>query len=347
LSLTYLREQQVLAWARHDLYDGLVESCCSIPDDSNNEDAVYFVVKRDGGKYIEKLSQRLVLADKTKEVLVSGTTELRQYDSTNEVKILDSSLSYDGRYSISDSITVSDNSGWTTDDTVNLLIAGDTFEVADVGNQIHVYLGTGGVCKFNITAYVDANNVTAMPVNMDVPIEIQDIATSDFGYAVDTVTGLWHLEGEAVSVFADGYVKHSARNTSYATKTVANGSITLDDFYVLIHVGKPIRAEMQTLNIDTVQGETLIDKKINIQKVTFFLNKTRGLFVGKDENSDLVELKSRNSESYSSSAAPKNGEADVIIESTWSSAGSVFVRQDDPLPANILSIHVSGYIPTR
>ena len=60
LGLTYIPEQQVYAWHRHDTDGGVFESVCSVPE--GNEDAVYFVVKRtiDGNdvRYIERLANR-------------------------------------------------------------------------------------------------------------------------------------------------------------------------------------------------------------------------------------------------------------------------------------------------
>lgn len=43
LSLTYVPDQEVLAWARHDT-QGLFKSICSVPED--NEDAIYTIVER-------------------------------------------------------------------------------------------------------------------------------------------------------------------------------------------------------------------------------------------------------------------------------------------------------------
>lgn len=60
LTLSYLREHQVIAWARHDT-DGTFESVCTIPD--GDEDAVFFVVRRtvDGEprRFVERLARRV------------------------------------------------------------------------------------------------------------------------------------------------------------------------------------------------------------------------------------------------------------------------------------------------
>ena len=56
LSMTYMKEQDVVAWSWHET-DGLVESICTIPGEGQND--LYLVVNRDGERFIEKLSRRL------------------------------------------------------------------------------------------------------------------------------------------------------------------------------------------------------------------------------------------------------------------------------------------------
>jgi hypothetical protein len=59
LSLTFMPEQKVIAWARHELAGGgLVESICSIPE--GEEDAVYLIVNRGGVRNFERLASRQV-----------------------------------------------------------------------------------------------------------------------------------------------------------------------------------------------------------------------------------------------------------------------------------------------
>jgi hypothetical protein len=60
LSMTYMREQEVVAWSWHDTNDGddLFESVCSIR--GTGYDEVWFIVNRNGTRYIERLKQRMV-----------------------------------------------------------------------------------------------------------------------------------------------------------------------------------------------------------------------------------------------------------------------------------------------
>lgn len=64
LGLTYLREQEVFAWHRHDT-DGLFESVCTIPGQERDE--AWFIVNRTVGgqirRYVERLSDRLPTSD--------------------------------------------------------------------------------------------------------------------------------------------------------------------------------------------------------------------------------------------------------------------------------------------
>jgi hypothetical protein len=79
LGLTYMREQQVFGWHRHDT-DGTVESVSCVRETFNgvDEDAVYLVVNRSTGRFIERMNTRLVI-DITKAWFVDcGAT---QYDA--------------------------------------------------------------------------------------------------------------------------------------------------------------------------------------------------------------------------------------------------------------------------
>ena len=78
LSLTYVREQQVFAWARHDV-GGKVLDVETIPDDV--EDAVYIVVERVIGSSTVYMSERITHRDDTPE---------------EEWQFADSSLVYEG-----------------------------------------------------------------------------------------------------------------------------------------------------------------------------------------------------------------------------------------------------------
>lgn len=57
LSLTYMREQEMLAWSLHDT-DGLFESVSVIPNSTLGINEVWFVVNRGGVRFIERMAKR-------------------------------------------------------------------------------------------------------------------------------------------------------------------------------------------------------------------------------------------------------------------------------------------------
>lgn len=335
LGLTYLREHEIWGWHRHDFEGGLVESVCSIPED--NEDALYVVVKRtiNGStkRYIERFSTRVI-------------------SDIKDAIFLDSALTYDGRHTGSTTMTLSGGTNWTYDETITLTASASTFTSADVGNEIHLTGSDGTIIRFAIAAYSSATVVTGTP-NKTVPAGMRSIAITTWARAVDEVTGLWHLEGESVSITGDGFVVASPNNAAYNAVTVANGTATLDRCYSVIHVGLPYTSDLETLDIDTVQGETISDKSKLVNKVTVFVEKSRGGFVGAKPPTDddvdplegLTEFKERNSENYDEPIELLTGTKDVTIRSEWNSNGRIFIRQVDPLPLSILAVVPAGLFP--
>jgi hypothetical protein len=339
LGLTYVKDQQMLAWHKHDT-DGLIENVCVVPE--GDEDVLYWVVKRtvDGTvrRYIERMNTRFV--DET---------------AVEDVTILDSYLSYDGRNTGATTMTLS-GSGWTYQDTLTLTASASYFQSndPDLGNEIHLVGSDGTKIRCKITAYTSPTVVSVTP-HKTVPVSMQAVAITSWSKAINQVYGLWHLEGEYVSVFADGFVVSNPNNSSYVPLQVIAGNVLLSEYYSVIHIGLPITSDIETLNIDSPQGETISDKHMIVNGVSLFVEKTRGLWVGgsppPDESTDflggLTELKVRSNESYDEPVALTTGVLDVNIESTWNSNGRVFIRNTDPVPASILAIAPAGLFPFR
>lgn len=340
LGLTYLREHQIWAWHKHDFPNGQVETICVVPE--GNEDAVYLGIKRtiDGltVRYVERMTDRLI----------NENTDIK------DKIFMDSTLTYDGRNTSATTMTLSGGTTWDHFETLTLTASAGYFVSGDVGNQIHITLTDGSVLRCTIVGYT-STTVVSVQSHKIVPASIRNTATTNWSKAVDEVSGLDHLEGESVSVFADGFVVANPNNDSYDSISVSSGSITLDKSYTVIHVGIPYLSDIETLDIDTVNSETLADKKKIITNVSIYVNKSRGVWVGPkpptddsiDPLEDLTEMKLRKYEGYD---APPNLLTEVIsvnIKSEWNSSGRVFVRQVDPLPLEVLSIIPSGMIPFR
>lgn len=336
LGLTYDKEQEMLAWHRHDFDGGTVENVCVVPE--GDEDVLYVVVKRTinsrSVKYVERLTSRHI-------------TDI--FDA----KFMDSNLSYDGRNTTaSHTMTLSGGTDWDHDETLTLTSSTSYFASTDVGNAIHMFDSDGTVVRCAIEAYTSGTVVTVRP-HTTVPSGLRSTATSTWTKAVDSISGLWHLEGESVSILGDGNVVANPKNDAYDTVTVTSGTITLDQPYGVIHIGLPYITDLQTLNIDTPQGEPIGDKNKIVNEVNVFVESTRGVWAGaKPPTSDttdplenLIEYKARQFEAYDDPVTLKTGVMDILIKSEWNDNGRVFIRQIDPLPMTVLSIMPAGLFP--
>lgn len=150
------------------------------------------------------------------------------------------------------------------------------------------------------------------------------------GPANDTISGLWHLEGETVSVLGDGAV--------FPPKVVVGGSITLEEPVSKAQIGLPIISELQTLPL-SVEGLATGGPSFvkNVTKAYLRVYRSSGVFVGPDV-AHLTEHKQRTEEPYGSAPALTSGEIEISITPTWSKDGSIYIRQTAPLPLTIQTI---------
>lgn len=336
LGCTIVREQEILAWHRHD-FDGTVEQVCCVPE--GNEDAVYLIIKRT----INSVTKRYIERMKT-----------RQISDISDSVFVDCSLSYDGRNTTATTMTLSGGTTWAYDETLTLTASSAFFSSSDVGNEIQLTGSDGTVIRFRIYGYTSTTIVTGRP-HATVPVVMRSVAITTWTKAVDDLTNLWHLEGKAISVVGDGFVVASPNNSAYATLTVTNGAVTLPRPYGVIHAGLPYISDLQTLSIDTAQGETVMDKKKLIGKVVLSVQQTRGLWVGSKPPSDdavnpLEGLREQQAHDDTNYDVPVDLVTDVVdlnIQTDWDSSGSIFVRQVDPIPATILAAVPVGLVPIR
>lgn len=329
LSLTYIKEQKMLAWAQHDT-DGFFESVTIIPE--GNEDVPYFIVKRTINgvtkRYVEKFNSRYI----------SDITDLKLMDCNKTWTSPTTAIN----------MTISGGTLWTAYETLTLTAASAYFTALSVGLDLHFTEANGDKFIFTVGTYSSTTVVTGT-VSRTVPAAFQSVATMLWQEARKTFTGLLHLEGKAVSVFGDGMVVASPNNASYDTVTVAGGAITLDQSFVKAHIGLPVTADIETLDIDSV-NTVLLDESAIVNSLTLFVEESRGIFAGPkpptndsvDPLEGLTEFKIREITEYEENIELKTGTIDVNIKGIWSEGGRVFIRQVDPLPMTILAISPSG-----
>ncbi len=106
---------------------------------------------------------------------------------------------------------------------------------------------------------------------------------SGLGYdssATASFSGLDHLEGESVVVWADGIVQES--------ETVSSGAITIDVASARVITGLPFTAKLETFPIRIDPQDMAMNKKIKRLWVDFY--KTGDLKFGNGAGSDLTEV---------------------------------------------------------
>lgn len=152
------------------------------------------------------------------------------------------------------------------------------------------------------------------------------------GSAVTTISGLDHLEGETVTILANG--------ATHADKTVSSGAVTLDRSATKVHIGLPYTSTLQTMRAESGgEGGTSQSKDKRIHEVTLRLHETVGVEVGPNLN-DMERIPFRSSAASMDAAVPLfTGDKQVEFRDDFNTDGFVFVRQTQPLPLTVISIY--------
>nr|DAE22222.1 MAG TPA: stabilization protein [Podoviridae sp. cta463] len=158
-----------------------------------------------------------------------------------------------------------------------------------------------------------------------------DCAGTYRGEAKTEITGLTWLEGETVSILADGAVEPQ--------QVVKDGKITLTYPAEIVHVGLPFTADMKTLPVAMAlqDGSYGSGHKKNVREVFFRVVNSSGTQAGPSFEK-LSEYPSRSTEFAGNVPDPITDEIGFQIQPQWSQSGQVCVRQKYPLPLRIVSM---------
>lgn len=327
LSLTYLKEQDVYGWARHDT-NGLFVSVCGVTEPP--VDALYTV------------AQRTVRGT---QVYYAERMNDREWLDVEDCFCVDSGLIWP-MPAPNATLTAGQAAVGTG---VHFTTSASVFTADMVGNVIRMGGGKATVTAFNsdtdVTATITAaitSTVPNDPNNRPIPA-----ASGDWTITPTTtvVTGLGHLEGLTVAILADGSV--------VANQVITNGSITLPEACSAITIGLPYLPQVQSLYLEppntphTTQG-----KRKNIYSVTARVSSSRGISVGTNQPdsstqpndatvawTNMKEVKERTALIVPGTAIPlKTGDEYILVPGDWDTHGQVAFQQNYPLPMNILAV---------
>lgn len=311
LSMTYMPEQDIVGWARHDT-DGAFESVAVVSE--GIEDVLYAAVRRTIGGATKRYIERM---------------ETRNIADIREAFFVDSGLSYDGRNTTVTTVTLSGGTNWDHRETLTATASSAIFTgTSDLGDMITFEASDGQYYKLRITEYVSPTVVNGI-LNREIPAAYRNTARSDWAFSRNSFLGLAHLEGKTVSILSDGNVE--------AQKVVTGGTVTLENPGFLVTIGLPIVADLQTLRLTLQTPETVMDKRKNITGVGLLVSEARSVWAGRDFD-HLYESKPRSTEGYDQPPGLLTGLVNIGIKTEWDDQGSVCIRQTDPLPITVMAI---------
>jgi hypothetical protein len=198
-------------------------------------------------------------------------------------------------------------------------------------NQDNLYMVVKRTINGATRRYVEI--LSAIDFGTDIKDAIfVDSSLTYSGSSTSSLSGLDHLEGQAVSILEEG--------AAHPDKTVASGSITTDRATTKAQVGLSYTSTLKTVRLEagsasgTAQGKI---KKIHSVVVRFF--RTVGASVGTNlDNTDTIPF--RDSSDPTDTAVPLfTGDKTIEAQPSWDTEGSIVVKQTQPLPMTIVGIY--------
>lgn len=248
----FRREEEIVAWSTFRSEAGFIEDVCVFPE--NDVDAVYFIVRRRiGGNYvrmIERLGNELTINDE----------DLVHLDSMLETDIErpDAILTFDE---------------WEAQQTVTVMASESVFTAlhenqilwADKGRiRLDTYVGpfemTGTILN-SMAGEQDPDDEDAI-----LPVAVPPL---QWGIApqVTSVTGLDHLEGETVRIWAD--------KANFGTAVVTGGAVSLPQAASRVFVGLRVISRWMGLKLAfAAQKGTAVNQIKQVSHLGFVLTRT-------------------------------------------------------------------------
>lgn len=151
------------------------------------------------------------------------------------------------------------------------------------------------------------------------------------GAATDTLTGLDHLEGETVTILADG--------AWHPTRVVTSGEITLEREVTKAQVGLGYESTIKKTKHEGGSATgTALGKKKRLSKMTLHLYKTIGAQVGVDiDNLDTVPFRT-GSDPMDNPPPLFTGDKTIEVPGGYNTEGNIIVKQALPMPLTVLGL---------
>jgi hypothetical protein len=310
LCCTFVLEHELVAWSRHEIAGGTVESIASIPE--GTEDAIYMIVRRNGLSYLERLNTRVV-------------TDIR------EGIFLDGSVSFDGRNTDEDFTTTvvgtGGSLGQTPGDEVSVTFVGESVAGQNLNQTIRVYSDDESE-SFDVllTSHTGASVyvgelTTAMLADLD------GVATYHWAVCVSSVAiPSYGTLGQEFSALLDGNV---------TGPLIENGGrVAFESPAAVGCVGLSYNCDFESLDMATEKGRQRIVKSVCVE-----ITESRSGYVGPSlSDADLEQIPVREVKHEYEAIPTKKETMRTIVPGSWDENGRTCYRQSDPLPVTLVGI---------
>lgn len=157
-----------------------------------------------------------------------------------------------------------------------------------------------------------------------------DSALKYSGAPATSFTGLDHLEGQTVQVYADGGALPDA--------VVQAGGVTLGQAASAVTIGLGYTSDLETLDIDVgAAAGSAMGARRRIDRIVIKMLNSLGFQYGRDGQMDRAELR-LNADPMNASPPLLTGDKIVQFPKGWDTECRVRVLQDQPLPCTVAAL---------
>ena len=339
IGLTYQREQQVTAWHRQVFGGKFNQATITVTDFANITNNTKIVLTKSDGSSTTFNSATSATSGKF------HTTSSNNQTATNLKTLVDADSDFTATVA-SNVVTIKETTpeatGFltiTTGDETRLTSTNESKAVCESvaviptdDTEYEVYVIIKRTINGATKRYIEVLNTFDFTETDNTTFNFLDSQLSYSGSSTTTLSGLSHLEGQTVSILADG--------ATHPNKIVSSGEITLDRAVTKAKVGLSYSSILQTMRLDAgSQNGTSQGKTKRIYEITIRLFESVGVEVGESlTNMERIPFRT-SADPMDQGIPPFTGDKAVEFRGNYDTDGFIFVRQTQPLPLTILSLY--------
>jgi hypothetical protein len=345
-SLTYQRSENVVAWSRHKLGGHSTECTITVTDYANIATGTTLKFTKTDGTTVTFTSEASS-GDAPDETLGFRPNQDNDTTADNIFTAINAHADFTVANPSANVVTIKQTVHGAgilkveSSDDVRLATVDEDFpiveSVASISgslNEDELWVIVKRTVNDSVRRYVEVFTDFDFDETTSTDFHFLDSGLSYDGTATTSITGLEHLEGETVSILADG--------ATHATKTVSSGAITLDRSSKKVRVGLAYDSILQTMRLEGGAGQyegTSQGKTKRISKVTIRLFNTVGAKVGPSLTKlETIPFRTTSDPLDTPVSTFLAGDKVIEFDDDYNTDAFIMVKQDQPLPLSILSI---------